>query len=1173
VDLISYAFALKHKLQLASYKAIPLTSVGEFGIPVYGVYWIPVTLTDSRGTTRQYKRACLAVDRDHRDDGSPLLLSRGFLDDARIHLIPYRDHWYFDVHQSRLEMLPPKKFTKECRGHACVYAVILTHEEECPPLEEGDPGGTPPNPVRKEDVPECLWEFLEFFNTNSAAILPANKKTDHAIELLPGTDAPHMPIYPLTYAELQELQDFLKRMQAEKKIRPSKSPARAPILFVPKKDGTLRLCVDYRGLNKVTVKNRYTLPLISELLDRISGATVFSKVDLKDAYYRIRIKPGDEWKTAFGTRYGHFEFLVLPMGLTNAPATFQSYIHDALGQLLDICCIAYLDDVLIFSRTMEEHAEHLRRVIETLLNAGLYAKFSKCQFFKQDMEFLGYVISPTGIAMDPGRVDTIRQWPEPESCHDIQVFMGFCNFYRRFIDGFSRIAAPLFKLLTKTSSAGKRCGEPFLNPPALAAFLTLKEAFTKAPLLIHFDPEKHIKVETDASVNAGSGTLSQQDEQGRWHPVAFWSRKWSGAELNYSTPDQEMLAIVETFKHWRHYLQGTKHPVQVYSDHANLRSFMNLPRLNGRQARWCMTLAPFDFVILHQPGKRNPADPPSRRPDYTTNREDNLMLLPTLQRKLAVADALEQSNDKTPRVLAGEVFAARRPRERKVLAQAVGRRAARQAAEAEAPFEKPTAMLKDLIKQVQGNDPECRGIQERILHETPVEPQWSVSTDGLLLHEERVYIPSEKAIHYELIQLHHDDPLAGHFGITRTIELLERKFYWKDLRKDVREYINACAICLESKAKHHRPYGELQPLPIPSRPGEEYSMDLITGLPPAHYKSQEVNALLVIVDRFTKMAFLFPVEDTLTASQLAELFHNEIECKFGAPKGIVSDRGPIFTSKFWGELNYYSKVKLRYSTAFHPQTDGQTERMNQIIECYLRCYTGNNEVIWPKLLPQAFYAMNSAVNSTTGFSPFETLYGFKPEFRLFVEDHLTLKGVPAIQDRIQKLDSLRESLAEQWQTANEKYAAHYNKTHKPMSFKIGQAVMLTTRNLRLRYRKLAPKYIGPFRVIARVGSQAYRLALPDKYRQLHNVFPVAYLEPWTSEVMGLPMPDLEDDGEWEVEDVLGRTTFQGETYYEVKWAGWPSEYNQWVPRVDMDNAQQAIHAYEKRQKRKKKVHD
>jgi len=329
----------------------------------------------------------------------------------------------------------------------------------------------------------------------------------------------------------------------------------------------------------------------------------------------------------------------------------------------------------------------------------------------------------------------------------------------------------------------------------------------------------------------------------------------------------------------------------------------------------------------------------------------------------------------------------------------------------------------------------------------------------------------------------------------------------------------------------------------------------------------------VIVDRFTKYVRFFPVSTTTDAAELAELFHNEWELDFGPPHGIVSDRGSLFTSAFWSALCYHSRVKRRLSTAFHPQTDGQTERMNQILEHYLRCYVGDNPAAWPALLKQAQCACNRARNATTGLSPSKALLGYQPDFRIDLEGELPQEGemIPAAEDRIEKLHVLRRQLQDHWACAIQAQQRNYDKRHTPRQYKRGDLVGLSTKNLRLKTaeRKLAPRFIGPFRVLEKIGLQAYRLALPDKYARLHNVFPVQLLEPWhnrAGEGHSMPMPDLEDDDEWEVEEVKAEESYQGTRFYLVKWAGWPAEYNQWVPEEDM-NCPSLIRKFEKSRER------
>ena len=460
-------------------------------------------------------------------------------------------------------------------------------------------------------VPAEYSDFADVFLPESAAELPEHTGiNDHPIELIDDRQPPYGPIYSLGPVELETLKTYIEANLANGFIRPSKSPAGAPILFVRKSDGSLRLCVDYRGLNNLTIKNRYPLPLIGESLDRLGRARRFTQLDLTSAYHRMRIREGDEWKTAFRTRYGHFEYQVMPFGLSNAPASFQGYINKILAEKLDIFVIVYLDDILIYTEDSGQgHLEAVRWVLEQLRKHSLYANLKKCRFHQEEVRFLGYVVSSRGIRMEDERIEAVRGWPEPKSVRDIQVFIGFANFYRRFIQGFSKIAAPLTSMLktsagdtdgavsdrrrnrsgekisktTKSKSTESSSGSGFLTPEARIAFTRLRQAFTEAPILQHFDPERHIRIETDASGYAIGGVLSQLTLQtGQWNPVAFFSRKMIPAETRYETHDGELLAIVEAFKTWRHYLEDCKHKVLILTDYNTLCQFMNTRRLSSR---------------------------------------------------------------------------------------------------------------------------------------------------------------------------------------------------------------------------------------------------------------------------------------------------------------------------------------------------------------------------------------------------------------------------------------------------------------------------------------------------------------------------------------------------------------------------------------------------------------
>ncbi|KAJ1042504.1 hypothetical protein NDA10_006821 [Ustilago hordei] len=392
--------------------------------------------------------------------------------------------------------------------------------------------------VTAADIPKPYQHLQDVFDEVEADKLPHHTEHDLHLELIEGGKPPQGPLYLKGPKEMSELRRYLDENLEKGFIRPSKSPARSPVLFVPKKDGGLRLCVDYRGLNEITVKNRAPLPLIEEQLFLLRKARIYTKLDLRAAYNLIQIAKGDEWKTAFGTQLGLYEYLVMPFGLANAPAHFQSFINDIFRDIIGVYVVVYLDDFLIFSDTEEVHVKHVTEVLTRLRSNRLFAKLSKCEFHTKTVEFLGYIIKPTGIEMDPEKVRTVKEWPMPESIHDIQRFLGFANFYRRFIAHFARIAKPLTALVKPI----ERFKKFELPEEAQQAFHKLIQAFTSAGVLQHFDYHLPTRLETDASDFAIAGVLKQEHE-GRWHPVAFYSRKMSSAEKNYEIHDKELLAV------------------------------------------------------------------------------------------------------------------------------------------------------------------------------------------------------------------------------------------------------------------------------------------------------------------------------------------------------------------------------------------------------------------------------------------------------------------------------------------------------------------------------------------------------------------------------------------------------------------------------------------------------
>lgn len=967
-----------------------------------------------------------------------------------------------------------------------------------------------------EMVPKRYQEFSRVFSPEAAAELPEHRSFDHAIDIKEGEQPPWGPIYALSEKELAALKEYLTQMLKEGKIRPSKSPAGAPILFVPKPHGRgIRLVVDYRGLNKVTVLNRYPLPLMNELRDRVQGAKVFTKIDLKSGYNLIRIKKGDEWKTAFRTRYGHYEYLVMPFGLANAPATFQNMMTEILRDLIDQGVVVYIDDILIYSTTEEEHELLVREVLRRLMEYRLALAPDKCEWHVSTVEFLGYIISAEGISMAQDKVQTILDWEVPTSVKDVQSFMGFANFYRRFIKNFSMIAKPLTDLTKKTNSWE-------WNRQAQWSFEELKRRFTSAPILRHYDPSLQCIVETDASDFAIGGVLSQEFEK-RLHPVAFHSRKMDKAEINYEIHDKEMLAIVSCFKEWRRYLEGAAHTILVYTDHKNLEYFTTSKVLNRRQARWAQELAGYDFKIIYRPGSQNgKPDALSRRPEYRPQKGGGSI----------------EENENQP------IYRVLRPDQ---LVTVEGEQVILSSAKLQTiPKVRFSSELLEQIFAAGAQDEAWMHDYENAMSGNPSEGM--EYDDGTLYYRGRLYVPDNLDLKKQIVEADHDSVVAGHMGADKTVELVRRNFFWPAMDAWIRDYVNSCPECQKAKSARHARYGMLSPLEVPYAPWDSISIDFITDLP----LSEDCDQLMVVVDRFTKMCHFIPLKkDAKKAADVARVFLREVWRLHGLPSSIISDRDARFTSKFWETLMDLLKVKRGMSTAFHPQTDGQTERVNQTVEQYLRFFCNYEQDNWVEMIPMAEYAYNNSVTTATSLSPFFANYGYHPRTNWPVEAEVKN---PSARNYAHWMESIHKLCKEALEHTRESMRKHYDKRSKAApKYQVGDLVMLNGKNLRTRRpsRKLDAKMHGPFKVIKVVSPSAIRIELPKRWR-IHPTFHVSLLEPYRQSQKGLRPPavavededamDLDDEGLWEIDEILGSSCDStGAIKYLVKWKGFPDE--------------------------------
>lgn len=841
-----------------------------------------------------------------------------------------------------------------------------------------------------------------------------------------------------------EVRAHLKEMQDLGVIRPSNSQYASNVVLVRKKDSSLRFCLDLRRINNLTIRDAYNLPRIEETLHSLQGSCWFSALDLKSGYWQVELAEEDKCKTAFTVGpLGFWECNRMPFGLTNAPATFQRLMETCMSDIYLIYCLLYLDDIIVFSRTYEEHVVRLKEVFQRLRSAGLKLKPSKCKLFQRQIRYLGHIISAEGIAVDDEKIECIKNWPVPKNLTETQSFLGFTGFYRRFIKGYAQIAKPLF-LLSKGSSKRKKGSKTKVVPPKFCwgedqdkAFHSLIQACISTPVLGFADYSKPFTLHTDASTD-GLGAILYQENEGKNRVIAYASRSLSKSEVNYPAHKLEFLALKwAVTEKFYDYLYGGE--FTCYTDNNPLTYILTSAKLDACGQRWVASLANFNFDIKYKAGTSNvDADALSRirwptempkttvcavleaKQDDAAFSDINACPVPTYLDSLSFKDAVPTINWKSEQA--------------------------------------SDPVISKVVSLLQKNDhpPKDESVQVKSLFK---ERRHLIVLDDVLYRQRQTsdglvnQLVLPKKFQEQALKGLHDD--AGHFAVEKTLELVRERFFWTGMQDSVVMYISNCKRCILRKGNTNCK-AKLVSI-LSSQPMELVCIDFLT-LEPA---KGGVENVLVITDHFTRYAQAIATSNQ-TAKTTAKVLYENFFCHYGLPQRLHSDQGRNFESKLIAELCKLTGILKTHTTPYHPMGNGQVERFNRtLIEMLATSLNPDKKNEWKSHIPSLVHAYNCTRNDSTSYSPYFLMFGRQP--RLPVDIVLNREDKVGNADS-SYVTSLKEQLSAAYKLASERISKSqghqkdaFDKKVKSVLLSVGDRVLV--RNVGLKGRnKLADRW-------------------------------------------------------------------------------------------------------------------